>query len=218
MIYLYTGDDTKNKLLAYEKFIKSVPKGQECFLVSRNNFNPVQIESLYSGASLFSSLSIVIFQGIFEYEETRDFILNKLKLMGESVNSFVFLESKLNKAILDAFKKIESKRLQFNIFELPKEKKEKFDNFLIANAFEKKDKLNMWIYFRQAMDKGVGMEEIIGVLFWKIKDMLLKKNFSKFSEGQLKNFASKISYLLPEARKVGLDAESAFEQFLLEIF
>ena len=76
----------------------------------------------------------------------------------------------------------------------------------------------MWIYFRQAVDKGVVLEEIIGVLFWKIKDMILKKNFNKFTEEQLKTFASKIAYLLPEARKKGLDAEAAFEQFLLEVF
>jgi hypothetical protein len=218
MIYLYTGDDTKNKLLSYEKFIKSLPKDQECFFVNRNNFNPAQIESLYSGASLFSPLSAVIFKNIFEYEETRDFVLEKLKLMGESRNSFIFLEGKLPKTILDVFKKVEPKRLQFNSFELPKEKKEKFDNFLIANAFEKKDKLNIWIYFRQAMDKGVGMEELVGVLFWKIKDMLLKKNFSKFSEQKLKDSASRLSYLLPKVRKESGDTETAFEQFLLEIF
>ena len=138
--------------------------------------------------------------------------------MGESDNSFIFLEGKLNNPILDAFKKVEPKRLQMNVFELPKAKKEKYDNFLVANAFANKDKLNTWICFRQAMDVGVGMEEIIGVLFWKIKDMLLKNNFNKFSEEQLKTFASRISYLLPEARKEGRDAESAFEQFLLEAF
>jgi hypothetical protein len=218
MIFLFTGDDTKNKNLAYEKFIKSIPKGLEIFDVSRNNFNQVQIESLYSGASLFAPLSLIVFKNIFEYEETRDFVLEKLELMSESANSFIFLENKLNKPILDAFKKIGPKKIQFNIFELPKEKKEKFDNFLVANAFEKKDKLNMWIYFRQAVDKGVVMEEIVGVLFWKIKDMILRKNFSKFSEKELKDYAARLSYLLPEARKNGLDAESAFEQFLLEVF
>ena len=76
----------------------------------------------------------------------------------------------------------------------------------------------MWIYFRQAMDNGVGMEELVGVLFWKVKDMMLKKDFSKFSEAELKNFAGKLAYLLPEARKNGLDAESIFEQFLLDAF
>ena len=215
MIYLFTGDDTKNKFISYEKFIKSIPTSTAIFFINRNEFNPIQIESFYSGSSLFSVLSAVIFQNIFEREETRDFVLEKLKLMGESANSFIFLEGKLNKYILDAFKKV---RAELNIFELSKEKKEKFDNFLVANAFGKRDKLNTWIYFRQAMEKGVGMEELIGVLFWKIKDMLIRKDFHKFSESELKNSATRLSYLLPEARKEGRDAESAFEQFLLEIF
>ena len=46
--------------------------------------------------------------------------------------------------------------------------------------------------------------------------MILKKNLGKFKEPELKNFASKLSYLLPEARKRGRDAEAAFEEFLLE--
>jgi len=215
MLYLFSGDDAENKILSYEKFIKSIPAGTETFFMNRNDFDQTQIESLYSGAGLFFSKCAVIFQNIFEREETQDFILKKLEFMGQSDSSFIFLEGKLNKPILDAFKKA---RAELNIFELPKEKTEKFNNFLIANAFEKKDKLNMWIYFRQAIDRGVEMEELIGVLFWKIKDMLLRKSFNKFSEQQLKTFISKISYLLPEARKKGLDAESAFEQFLLEAF
>ena len=72
--------------------------------------------------------------------------------------------------------------------------------------------------FRQAIDLGVGMEELVGILFWKAKDMILKKNFSKFRETELKYFASKLSYLLPEARKEGKDDEFAFEQFILEAF
>ena len=88
----------------------------------------------------------------------------------------------------------------------------------MANAFSAKDKLNMWVYFRQAMDRGVGMEEIIGVLFWKIKDMIFKRDFRKFSEAELKDSSSRLSFLLPQARKSGADAEASFEQFLLEVF
>ncbi len=215
MIYLFAGDDAKKKIANYEKFIQSLPKGAEIFSITRNSFDPAQIESFYSGLSLFSAVSVVIFDGILEREETRDFILKVLSRMAESANFFVFLESKLGKPVLDAFKKA---RAEVNVFELPKEKKEKYDNFLVANAFGSRDKLNTWIYFRQAMEAGVGMEEIIGVLFWKLKDMILRKNFSKFSEAELKNFVAKISYLLPEARKEGKDAEAAFEEFLLEAF
>lgn len=215
MIYLFAGDDVSNKRKAYENFMKSIPKETEILSINRNSFDSMQIESFYSGVGLFSQKSAIIFENICEHEETRDFVLEKLPLMGESSNDFIFLESKLNKSILDDFKKA---RAELNIFELPKEAKEKFNNFLLANALGDKDKLSLWVNYRLAIDKGVGMEELIGVLFWKAKDMILKKNFSKFTEEELKNFASKISYLLPEARKKGLDDESAFEQFLLESF
>src|SRR3989338_9520039 len=195
MMYLFTGEDTKGKRQSYEKFIKSMPAGTETFFISRNDFDQAQIESFYSGAGLFFTQCAVIFDGILDREEIRDFILEKLELLGESENSFIFLEGKLNKPILDAFRKVQA---EINVFELPKAKKEKFDNFLVANAFEKKDKLNMWIYFHQAISKGVGMEELIGVLFWKMKDMILKRNFSKFSEAELKDSASHLSYLLPK--------------------
>lgn len=215
MIYLFCGDDIKNKRKSYEKFIESVPVGMETFFIGKNDFDPVQIESFYSGSGLFFTKCIVVFTNIFEKEETLNFILNKLNLINKSENDFIFLEGRLNKPIVDAFKKARS---EISVFELPKEKKEKYDNFLLADAFGQRDKLYLWICFRQAMDKGVGMEELVGVLFWKAKDMLLKKNFNKFSESELKNFVGKLSYLLPEARKESKDAETVFEQFLLETF
>ncbi len=215
MLHLFTGDDTKAKLASYGKFIKAVPKTTETLFINRNNFDRAQIENLYSGSGLFFLKSTIVFHNIFEREEARDFLLEKLDLMAESGNDFIFLEGKLNKPVVDAFRK---QKAEINIFELPKAKKEKFDNFLVANAFSTKDKLNLWIYFRQAMDLGVGMEELIGVLFWKIKDMLIRRNFGKFTQVELQNSAAKLSYLLPEARTRGEDAESAFEQFLLEVF
>jgi hypothetical protein len=215
MIYLFSGDDTKNRNLSYDKFIKSVPVKVDTIFINRNNFNKAQIESLYSGSSLFAPVSMVFFENILEREENRDFVLSRLNFMNISTNTFIFLESKLLKSALDIFKKVKA---EIKIFELPKEKKEKFNNFLLANAFGAKDKLNLWIYFRQAMDKGVGIEELAGVLFWKMKDMILKGNFNKFKEEDIKKYALKLSYILPEARKSGIDAEIAFEQFLLEIF
>lgn len=215
MLYLFSGDDSSNKVLNYEKFLKSIPKGTEIFFINRNNFDASQVESFYSGSGLFFNKCVVSFSDILEREENRDFLLKKLDQMAKSSNDFIFMESKLNKITLDAFEKVDA---QMNIFLLPKEKKEKFNNFLLADAFAQKDKLNLWTNFRLAVDKGVGLEELVGVLFWKIKDMLLKKNFNKFKEEQLKDYASKLSYLLPEARREGIDAEIALEQFFLEIF
>lgn len=215
MIYLFYGNDIKAKQHAYEKFVAGIKKGIDVVPITRNTFDKMSVESLYSSSSLFSARSAVLLSGILEYEETREFILEKLPLIVDSDNIFVFLETKLAKPIVDAFKKVKA---EINVFELPKAKLEKFDNFLIANAFANRDKLNLWIYFRQAVDAGVAMEELSGVLFWKLKDMLLKKNFIKFKEIELKNYIVKLSYILPDARQNGVDAEAAFEQFLLEAF
>jgi hypothetical protein len=215
MIYLFAGDDAKIKRKAYEKFIDFLPKGTETFFINKNNFDRIQIESLYSGAGLFFTKCVVFFENISEKEDHLDFVLEKLDLITSSQNDFVFLEGKLNKPILDAFKKA---RAELNIFELSKDKKERYNNFLLADALADRNKFQLWLHFRFAMDKGVRMEELIGILFWKVKDMLLKKNFYKFSEAELKAFAIKISYLLQEARKSGTEDESAFEQFLLEAF
>ena len=215
MIYLFTGDDTKKKLVNYEKFLKTLPKGVEIFSISKNDFDPIQIESFCSGPGLFFNKCAIVFNDIFEREEMHDFILGKLEQMKKSENTFVFLEGKLKKVELDIFKK---SKIEINLFELPKGKKEKYDSFVLAYDLEKRDKLHLWIHFREAMDLGVGMEELVGILFWKAKDMILKKNFSKFKENELQDFASKLSYLLPEARKKGFDDEGAFEQFILEAF
>ena len=215
MIYLFAGDDAKKKRGVYEKFIKSLSKGVETFFISKNNFDKMQTESFYSGSGLFFNKCAVFFENIFEKEENLDFILEKLKLMAESSNDFIFLETKLKKSVLDVFRKV---RAELNIFELSKEKKEKYNNFLLADDFANRDKFKLWFHFREAMDLGVGKEELIGILFWKAKDMILKKNFYKFTEDELKNFAQKISYILAEARKKGLDDESVFEQFILESF
>jgi len=214
MIYLFAGDDTDKKKKAYNNLLESIKDKGEFLEINHNSFDRMQIESLYSGEGLFTPQFIVVFNNILDREDNSIFILDKLPLMGESRSSFIFLENKIPKIVLDEFKKA---RAEMNIFELPKEKKEKFDNFLLANAFADRDKLNLWIFYRQAVDKDVGLEELVGVLFWKIKDMILKNNFSKFTKAELQNHAATLACILPEARSEGRDAETALEKFLLEV-
>lgn len=215
MIYLFTGDDAKKKRIAYDKFAQGLPKTIEKLFFIKNDFDASQIENFFYGAGLFSSKLAVFFENAFESTEMQDFFLSKLKAMSESDNDFIFMAGKLTKPVTDAFEKA---RAEISVFELPKMAKEKYNNFILANDFGAKDKLNLWLHYRQAVDLGVGLEELIGVLFWKAKDMLTKKSYGKFSETELKNFTSHISYLLPKARGEGYDAEIAFEEFLLKSF
>ncbi|MEK7569449.1 MAG: hypothetical protein AAB500_00960 [Patescibacteria group bacterium] len=212
MIYLFAGSDAGKRHLAHERFLKTLPVGTEIFRVGKGDFNPLEAERFYSSSGLFFDKIAVIFSEVLENAEARDFIFSKLAEMEKSENYFIFLEGKLQKTTLDAFKKA---RTEIEVFE-KEEVGEKFNNFLLANALGKKDKLGIWISYRQAIEKGVSLEELAGVLFWKAKDMILKKDFRTWSENELQGFASKFSYLLPEARRAGRDAEAAFEEYLLE--
>jgi len=212
MITLFTGGDVEKRRAAHLKFMAGLPAGTEVFKISPREFDPLQIESFYSGAGLFFKTSAIVFTNCLDAPEVREFILGKLPQMTESGNYFVFIEGRLSKATLEAFR---SAGAQVNFYE-PGEQGEKFNNFLLANALGKRDKLGLWLSFRQAVLAGVSLEELIGVLFWKAKDMILKKNFAKFKEAELEKFAGKLSYLLPEARQGGRDAEAALEQYILE--
>lgn len=215
MIYLFSGDDAIRKIKSYEDFLNSISTNEELFIINKNDFTKEQVEALYGGAGLFFKKCTVIFVNVFESAENKEFILANLANLKNSVNDFVFTEGRLLKSVLDLFK---AQNAKINNFELTHAQKEKFNNFLLANAFGARDKFTLWLYFRQAMDLGVGMEELVGVLFWKIKDMLLKKNFGKWKEGELQNISAKLAYLLPQARKKGRDDEAVFEAFLLEAF
>ena len=245
MIYIFTGDDTFKKRKAYQDFLSFFLKKEETeekepkteslknkdfktrnpenskssntekFFFSDRNFNKDQIKMLISGGGLFSKKTVVIIENSLEKEETKDFILKNLQDMADSPNDFVFIEDKQQKAVLDEF--IE-KGAEVNRFEVDHKAEERkhFNVFALADAFSTRNKLLLWMLFRQALEKEIPLEELAGVLFWKAKDMLLKKSYGKYSEKELQDFASTISYLLPKARKEGKDAETAFEQFLLD--
>lgn len=214
MIYIFHGNDADKRHDAYEKFLKSVSQSTEIFHVEKDKFDPSEMENFFSSSGLFFKKSIVICKDVFENEESAEFILGKINLIDLSLNDFVFIENKLNKNILQTFEKAGAVVKSFEA----KEKQEKFNNFLLANAFGNREKLSLWIHFHQALKKGASLEELAGVLFWKAKDMILSRSFGRFREDELKGFASKISCLLPEARKKGMDDEVVFEQFLLEAF
>lgn len=213
MIYLFTGDDTINRNKAYEKSLKDF-NDLPLIHINKNNFSTETIESLYSDANLFDPKSIIVFSYLLEDKNINEFILNKLEFFASSNNIFIFLENRLLKPITDKFKKNES---EVFVFELKKIEKEVFNNFLLANAFGDKDKVLLWLYFRQATLKGVALEELVGVLFWKVKDMILKKNFFKYKEKDLKEIAFKLSILLPKSRREGKEAEITFEKFIIEV-
>ena len=82
----------------------------------------------------------------------------------------IFSEEKSLKKNLKFF---EERELPVHVF--PDEMKKKRDNsiFALADAFGRRDKKNLWLLFREEIEKGSSPEEIHGILFWALKNLAL---------------------------------------------
>ncbi len=134
-----------------------------------------------------------------------------LTFFKDSKTIFIFLEDKL----LASEQKKYIKYAQVEKFE---EKKiiqvPKVNTFAIADAFARHDKIGTWMLYREAIEAGTSPEAISGILFWKIKTMILEGT-KTFSINNLKNQSSAIVSLYHRAHRGESDFTLGLEQFIL---
>ena len=88
--------------------------------------------------------------------------------------------------------------------------------FSITYAFEKRDKKTAWSILQKLFEAGIEPENLIGILFWKVKTMLADKKFSKWSEAELKNISAKIIAIYHDGHRGMLDTSIELEKLILE--
>jgi len=208
MIYIYTGSDTKNKILK----IKKLSEKRNLIFLKDNEITHNILLEYASTSSLFGeSFSIVVNNLIKDNKISFD--KNLFENLANSETIFFFLEEKINSLDnkkYEKFSKIE------NFEELIIKKKENNISFDIANSFALKDKMKTWFLFNQAMESNISPEAISGVLFWKIKSLLNEKK-SIFSKEELKNCSSSLVSIYHKAHLGELDFNISLEKFLLNV-
>ena len=90
----------------------------------------------------------------------------------------------------------------------------KINVFGIADAFSNRNKIEAWILYREAVSQGIPPEEISGIIFWKIKTMILSGS-KFFSLDELKNNSSELVSLYHNAHRGESDFVIGLEQFIL---
>jgi DNA polymerase III delta subunit len=102
-----------------------------------------------------------------------------------------------------------------------------------------RDKKESWVHIAKAWRNGKSAEELHGILFWQVKNMLLIKKSEgisatslglnpfvhkkaeaaakKFTEEELEAMSSKLASVLYESRRQGSDSQIALEQFVLSV-
>ena len=142
-------------------------------------------------------------------------MLKKLSDIAESPNIFVMLEATLPKrhllAITEAAEKVES-------HEKGEEQKEKFNIFALTDALGKRDKKNLWVLYQQAILEGIVPEQINGMLFWKVKSLLVSPYPNReWSKDELKKLSAQFVTIYHDAHRGLHDFEIALERMILSL-
>ena len=222
MIYFFYGNDIEKRSQARKNIARSFDSILEMNDVS---WDKDKFENLAKSNSLFEEKQIIILENVLENMEVKDFIFGKLDELKESENVFIFLEKKAPKDIVAKFGKYAK---EVKEFALPKGKENKADVFAITYPFERRDKKNTWLEFQKLKGADITPEALSGILFWKIKSMILAgrsdpekssdsmSRSAKWTEAELKKLSSKLVSLHHDAHRGLIDFQIGLEKFILD--
>jgi hypothetical protein len=206
MIHILVGGDTKSKSI----YIKELTGKGEVFFIPANQLSKDILMSYSNNVSLFNESPSIILENILN----EDILLlspEETTSLKESKTIFIIKEDKLLTPLQKKFKKYGD----IKIFEEKKVvSKEKFNIFSLTDAYAGRDKIKTWVLFNNAVLSGIEGEAIAGVLFWKIKTMILNGN-RLFSKEELKHQSSNIVSLYHKAHRGESDFNISLEQFIL---
>lgn len=206
MIYILVGKDFKNRNTQIKKIILS----SEPIRLSMGSTSKEILSNYASSQSLFGDLSPIIIEDFLTKGDIT-FSKDELSILSNSKTVFIFLEDKL---LLSEEKKY-IKYAKIEHFEEKASKQIlKINIFSIADSFARQDKIGTWMLYCEAIERGVEPEAISGIIFWKIKTMILTGS-KIFSQSDLKNYSSNIVAMYHLAHRGELDFTIGLEQFIL---
>ena len=212
MISIVIGDTATLRQGLAKKAISKNAKGVSNFVSFKNK--EVSIGDLLTLASqssdLFSQGTVVLLFDVFAKLE--DDIQNVLKRLQSSKTLFVFLETEV-KSKLD---KLEKAGAEVLISPKSKQLIKKDNPFAIANALGLRDRMNTWIILHDLLSHGESGEAVSGIMFWKIKTLLLENNFRKYSKEELEGMVLELPKIIHTGRREGEDLSVSLESFVLQ--
>ena len=173
MLYLIYGTDTHKARKKLHELLEQAKKKRpdaELFKITTENWSEEKFEELLVSQGLFEQKYTVVLDNLFEKKDYKNYVLDKVVEMSESEQIFLILEGAVDATSL---KKLEKDAKQVQEFKLAEKTKVDSSIFSITNGLLEKNKKNLWIDYLGFLSKGVAPEEIHGIFFWQIKNMLL---------------------------------------------
>lgn len=247
MIYLFYGADSDARRRAAENVLNRLTLEEEdfaLFQMSDLDFDLEKIKEFAGAQDLFKKKLAIIVSDVLIQQETETALAEHLPAMAESPNIFIISERRPHADFLRTAKKLAYEAREFSMIgarRLPAGRHgEPFNNFSVSDAFGRRDRKGAWLSLTRALAAGAAGEELAGILFWQIKNMLLVKKsrpadggaeqlglkpfaFDKardfaerFSESELEDSAASLVDLIHLSRRRGEDLLVGLELFLLK--
>lgn len=188
MLYFLYGTDTIESRKKLQLLLASLAKKRpdaEVFRLKEDNWNEGSFQELLNAQGLFDQKYIAVLDGLLEYKESSELVLEHIQTMQESTHVFLMIENNPAKKVVDVVEKHAEKTQEFA---RPEKKKEFFNTFALGDALGSKDKKSLWVGYLEALRAGVSAEEICGVLFWQVKNIILAMHTKSASESKLSPF------------------------------
>jgi DNA polymerase III delta subunit len=206
MIYIVATTDIQIK----NKKIKEYTKNSDTLVFDGSVVTKDVLRDYAQSVDLFGSSPVLIIEGfIKEGKETLG--VKELVVLKESPTVFIFCEDVLKAAD-------QKKYAAYADITVSAEKKlasvPKVNVFAVADAYGRKDKITAWILYRDAISHGIEPEAISGMLFWKIKTLILQGT-KVFDIEVLKKNSGELVSLYHDAHLGRKDFVVGLEQFIL---
>lgn len=189
MIYFLHGTDTHRARKKMHDVLQSLSvkrPNSEVFKLTTENWIASQLDELVGSIGLFDEKYIVVLDFLFGNKEAKESILEKIDKMQNAEHWFLILEGKVDTPTL---KKIEKASYKTQEFELAEKRKEAPVIFSITDKLLTRDKKGLWTSFIDLTRRGIPAEEIHGVFFWAVKNMIIASRVKSQKESGLAPFS-----------------------------
>jgi hypothetical protein len=218
MLYIFYGTDEKTARDKARVLLGALQKkAPDAELVRvtdedvQDNNGMLHIEHYLETSGLFKANYLLYLDGVDDV--FLSFSDTQLDLMKQSLHICVVLLGAIKQKDLNRIKTFADK-VVFCESDKPKQK-DKVDIFVAANALKSRSKPSLWQELVYIRFRGDAAEAVVGILFWAVKDMLLKRQYQKYSKKELIKMSTTLANLPHKAREDGVTIHNALEYFAL---
>lgn len=189
MLYLIHGTDskkTREKLHELLKILETKKPNAAVFSITSENWSESQLEEFIQSQGLFEQKYIVVLDSLFGDKKIAGELKEKIKDLKNSENVFIALDGSIDAKTKASLEKNAEKAWLLD--EKESKPKKEFNVFALTDALGARDKAKLWALYQEALMNGSEPEELHGLLYWQIKNLLLVKNAKSASETNLKPF------------------------------